>query len=161
MNDKIIHLEEQLLKKKLKAYEEDLKTNYLIVKRKEEPKAEMEFEINMEQYDLFHMQTHESYMELTVFPDLGLVEVKFADSDITCALAFDASSSIIELENISIDETEKMISYIQFTETNIYADALEPLPELDQIKGSSFYEEYLRVLIAIKYCLFSIAKMYI
>lgn len=161
MSDKIISFEEQLLKNKLTAYADDLRTNYLIVKRKEPENSETEVEMKMEQYDLFHMQTHEPYMEWTVFPDLRLAGVKFAQSAVVCALTLDPNRSITKYQTISIDEIEEMISYIQFTKADLYSDTLESLPERSLIKESPFHKDYLHSLTAIQYCMISIAKLYV
>lgn len=161
MSDKIINFEEQVLKNKLTAYADDLKTNYLIVKRKKQEKSETEVEMKIEQYDLFHMQTHEPYMELTIFSDFRLAGIKFAQSEVVCALTLDPNRSITKYQTISIDEVEKMISYIQFTKADLYSDTLESLPELSLIKESPFHEDYLHRLIAIQYSMISIAKLYV
>lgn len=159
MSDNIIHLEEEMLKNKFKTYKEHLHTNYVIVKRKEQKQAAFEIEIKMQQYDLFHLQTHESYMVVSIFPGLKLLSVRYANSEVICTLHFEMNITARKQKNISVHDIENMISYIQFTQTELYSNTLEDWPELAFIKKSEYYEKYQQILIEIEYFLNSVAKL--
>lgn len=64
-----------------------------------------------------------------------------------------------ELINISIEEVEKRIQYIQLTENTLYANDLEFMTPLSKVKESPQYEEYLRVLVDIQYGVVCIGKL--
>lgn len=159
MSDNIIHLEEEMLKNKFKTYKEHLHKNYVIVKRKEQKQAAFEIEIKMQQYDLFHLQTHESYMVVSIFPDLKLLSVRYANSEVICTLHFEMNITARKQKNITVHDIENMISYIQFTQTELYSNTLEDWPELAFIKKSEYYEKYQQILIEIEYFLNSVAKL--
>ena len=69
---------------------------------------------------------------------------------------FEKNITARKLKNISVDDVENMISYIQFTQTELYSNTLEEWPELSLIKKSKYYEKYQQILIEIEYFLNSV-----
>lgn len=86
-------------------------------------------------------------MALIVIPNLATLSITYTHSDIKCALVLEPNLSKAELTNISIEEVEERIQYIQLTENALYANDLELMTPLSKVKESPLYEEYLRVLV--------------
>ena len=93
---------------------------------------------------------------MSIFPDLRLLRVPYANSEVICTLHFEKNITARKLKNISVDDVENMISYIQFTQTELYSNTLEEWPELSLIKKSKYYEKYQQILIEIEYFLNSV-----
>lgn len=161
LNDNLNNFEDQWLKNNLESYKEDLHTNYDIRNSIVHQKNKNSVAIRVDQYDLYHIHTHEPYMNLSIFTDLGLMNISFEHSDIRCALELNPDILITQFKTLSFDEIEQMMTYIQFTQTDLYANNLEPAPKFSVIKESPFYHKYLHVLVAIQYCLASIAELHI
>lgn len=78
---------------------------------------------------------------MSIFPDLRLLRVRYANSEVICTLHFEKNITARKLKNISVDDVENMISYIQFTQTELYSNTLEDWSELSLIKKSEYYEK--------------------
>ena len=99
----------------MEQYKEELQTHYVISKRIQE-ESDIPMELYTDQYDLYHGKTGEPYMALIVFPNLATLSITYTHSDIKCALVLDPNLSKAELMNISIEEVEERIQYIQLAE---------------------------------------------
>ena len=158
LDDKIINFKEQRLKKMMEQYKEELQTHYVISKRIQE-ESDIPMELYTDQYDLYHGKTGEPYMGLVVFPNLATLSITYTHSDIKCALVLEPNLSKAELTNISIEEVEERIQYIQLTENALYANDLKLMTPLSKVKESPFYEEYLRVLVDVQYGVVCIGEL--
>ena len=158
LDDKIINFKEQRLKKMMEQYKEELQTHYVISKRIQE-ESDIPMELYTDQYDLYHGKTGEPYMGLVVFPNLATLSITYTHSDIKCALVLEPNLSKAELINISIEEVEERIQYIQLTENALYANDLELMTPLSKVKESPLYEEYLRALVDIQYGVVCIGEL--
>ena len=158
LDDKIINFKEQRLKKMMEQYKEELQTHYVISKRIQKERN-IPKNLYTDQYDLYHGKTGEPYMGLVVFPNLATLSITYTHSDIKCALVLEPNLSKAELTNISIEEVEERIQYIQLTENALYANDLEFMTPLSKVKESPLYEEYLCVLVDIQYGVVCIGEL--
>ena len=143
LDDKIINFKEQRLKKMMEQYKEELQTHYVISKRIQE-ESDIPMELYTDQYDLYHGKTCEPYMALIIIPKLATLSITYTHSDIKCALVLEPNLSKAELINISIEEVEDRIEYIQLAVNALYANDLEFMTPLSKVKESPHYEEYFR-----------------